>query len=105
MRPIAIRLFGVLGAVLLAGLVVMALQPLLSLSADIRERGDPTWLFALKGVIALLATGAAYVALAKVVKRRLKKDATEIQLTAAALALMALMFGCAVFSTWFVFAT
>jgi succinate dehydrogenase hydrophobic anchor subunit len=103
MRPFAIRLSGVLGALLLGGLVVMALQ--VPLSVDIRERGDPTWLIALKFAIAMIATSAVYVALAKVVKRRLKKDATEIQLTVAALALMALIFGFAVFSAWFAFGT
>jgi hypothetical protein len=103
MHPLAIRLCGVLGAILLAGLVAMTLQA--PSSVDIHERGDPTWLIALKFGIAMIATSAVYVTLAKVVKRRLKQGATEIQLTAAALALMAIMFGCAVFSTWFAFGT
>jgi hypothetical protein len=103
MHPFAIRLLGMLGAALLAGLVAMALQA--PFSVYIHEKGDPIWLILLKLAIALIATSAVYVALAKAVKRRLKKDATEIQLTMAALALVALIFACAVLSTWFAFGT
>jgi hypothetical protein len=92
-----------LGALLLAGLAAMALQA--PLSVDIRERGDPTSLVALRAGIAFLATNVVFVGLTIVVKRRLKKGATEIQLTAAALALMAVFLGSAVLSFRFVFGT
>jgi hypothetical protein len=64
MHPLATRLLGMLGAALLAGLAAMTLQA--PLSVHIHERGDPTWLLALKAGIAMIATIAVVAMLAKV---------------------------------------
>jgi ABC-type amino acid transport system permease subunit len=92
MRPFGIRLFGVLGAVLLGGLAVM-LQPNTTASS-LFEKGGP---ISPKELIALalatsLATGA-FVILVIRVGTRFKKDATEIQQTVAALVLTAVILG------------
>jgi hypothetical protein len=65
----------------------MALQT--PFSVNIHERGDPAWLFPLKLAIATIVTSAVLIVLTRVVKRRIRKDATEIQLTGAALAITA----------------
>jgi hypothetical protein len=103
MRPFAIWLFGVLGAALLGGLAsMMAFAPF---SVDIGERGDPIWLVPLKVGIAGIVICAAVVALTRAARRRAKKDATEFQVTLAALALTAILLGCCGLSMRFAFGT
>jgi hypothetical protein len=103
MHPFAIRLAGMLGAALLAGLaIMMAFAPF---SVDVRARGDPIWLIPLKLGIVLIPACAVLIVLTRVMKRRLKKGATEIQITAAALALIALLLGSWVLSMRFALGT
>jgi hypothetical protein len=92
MRPFEIRLFGVLGAVLLGGLAVM-LQPRTSAS-DLFQKSDsisPNELIACAFATSI-ATGV-FVTLVIRVGTHLKKGATEIQLTVAALVLTAVILG------------
>jgi 3-hydroxymyristoyl/3-hydroxydecanoyl-(acyl carrier protein) dehydratase len=103
MRPMAVRLLGMLGVLLLAALAQMA--AFAPFSVDIRERGDPVWLVLLKLGIGTIAMCAIMIVLIRVAKRRFKKDATEVQLTAAALALTAVFLGSWVLSFRFAFGT
>jgi hypothetical protein len=103
MSPFAIRLLGMFGAALLAVLAsMMAFAPF---GVDVRARGDPIWLIPLKFGIVLIPACAVLIVLTRVMKRRFKKGATEIQLTAAALALIALLLGSWVLSVRFALGT
>ncbi len=102
-RTFGIRLLGVLAAALLASLASLALRA--PLSIDLREASYPTWLIALKACIALVVTVGIIIAVKKILNRRLKKGATELQLTVAALAWIAVLLSCTVLSVWLVFGT
>jgi hypothetical protein len=103
MRPFAIRLFGMLATALLAGVAIMlAFAPF---GVDVRARGDSVWLILLKFGIVLIPTCAVLIALTRVLKRRFKKGVTEIQLTAAALALLTVLLGSWVLSMRFALGT
>jgi hypothetical protein len=92
MNTLGIRIFGILGTMLLGGLAVM-LQPRTSAS-DLLEKSDPISSNALiaYAFATSLATGA-FVALVIRLGTRFKKSATEIQLTVAALVLTAVILG------------
>jgi hypothetical protein len=98
MHPFAIRLSGMLGAALLA--FVAAMAAFAPFSVDIRARGDPVWLVMAKLGIGVIAMCVVSIVLVRVMKRRIRKNAPEIQLTAAALALTAVFLG-----SWVVFGT
>jgi hypothetical protein len=90
MTNFAIRLFGMLAAALLGGLVII-LRPNPSAS-DVFERGGSIWPKALVGVAAVIA-GGLLVALIVRIGTPFLKGATEIQLTGVALVLTAVLLG------------
>jgi hypothetical protein len=90
MTPFAIRLFGMLAAALLGGLVII-LRPNPS-AADFFEKGGSLWPTALMGVAAAVA-GGLLVALIVRIGTPFLKGAPEIQLTGVALVLTAVLLG------------
>jgi hypothetical protein len=95
-----IRLFGVLATLLLAGLFV-TFRPNPS-ATEFFERGGLTWpngLMAIAVYISALAFGVMVIR----VWTRVMKDATEIQLTGAALAIVAVLFGAGLLAMWLLF--
>jgi hypothetical protein len=100
MRTFVIRLFGVLATLLLAGLVVR-LVPTPSAS-EFFERGGLTWPNGLMA-IAVYIPALAFVVLMLRVWPRFMQGATEIQLTGAAVAITAVLFGSCTLAVWLLF--
>jgi len=90
MTTFGIRLFGMVVAALLGGLVVV-LRPNPS-AQDLFESGRSIWPNALMALAAIIA-GAALVTLIVRIGTRFMKGATEIQLTCVALVLTAVVLG------------
>ena len=80
-----------LAAALLA--LAAAMAAFAPFDVDIRARGDSVWLILFKLGIGSVAMCAVMIVLFRMTKRRIAKDASEIQLTVAALALMAVVLG------------
>ena len=100
MRTFVIRLFGVMSA-LLFGVLVVVLRPNPSAS-EFFERGGLTWPNVLTAVVVCIGALAFGIWVLRV-RTRTMKGATELQLTGAALSIIAVLFGAIVLAMWLLY--